>query len=190
MLVKEFVDGYNNLKKPELKRDFCEKHLTKKYASIVQKNAVLKNFADGCVRTNENGITYIDMVANKMNMTWAIVFLYTDLTLDEVEEKLPDGKTKKSQDVIGLYDKFQEYGILNMFCDLIGEREIGELLMVNSEVLDTWHEEHSSSRAFMSEMVDKAVRTFVEMAALMKEVVTPEDQEKLSETVKGFVGIS
>lgn len=194
MLVSEFVKGFNNLKNPELQRNFCNQHLVKKYASIVQKNAVLKNFADGCVKRNDSGISYLDMVANKMNMTWAIVFLYTDLTLDEVEDTLKDAQgnpvTKKRQDVIGLYDQFQEYGIINVFCDLIGERELNELLMVNNNVIETWHEEHSSARAFVSELTDKAVRTFVEMTALMQEAITPADREKLSETIKQFVGVS
>lgn len=181
MLVKEFVDGYNNLKKPELKREFCEKHLTKTYASIVDKNAALKNFANGCV-INNNGVPYLDMVANKINMTWAIVFLYTDLQLDVLEDK--------KQDVIGLYDKFQEYGIINMFCEIIGEREINELLMVNKEVINTWHEEHTSTRAFINSLVDGAVRTFAEVSVLMQETITDEDRQKLSETIKGFVGIS
>ena len=182
MLVKDFVDGYNNLKKPELKRDWCEKHVTTTYASIVKKNALLKRFVDGCVKKNDSGILYLDMVANKINFTYAIICLYTDLQLNTTE----DGR----HDIITAYDHMQEYGIIDVFCDIIGEKEINELLMVNKECLNTWHEEHSSSRAYISELVDTGVRTFVEMAALMKETITDEDRDKLGETIKGFVGIS
>lgn len=188
MLVSEFVQGFNNLKKPDLQKDFCKQHLTKTYASIVDKNAVLKNFTDGCVRNN-NGIVSLDMVANKMNFTWAIIFLYTDLKLDEVEDTLPNGETKKRQDVIGLYDQFQEFGIINVFCDLIGEKEINELLLVNNCILDTWHEEHTSTRAFVSELADKTARTFAEMLALMNEVITPEDQQKFGKVIKQVIGV-
>ena len=41
-----------------------------------------------------------------------------------------------------------------------------------------------------AELTDKAVRTFVEMTALMQEAITPADREKLSETIKQFVGVS
>ena len=182
MLVNEFIDGFNNLKKPDLQKDFCKQHLTKTYASIVQKNALLKSFIDACVKTNANGILYLDMVANKINFTYAVICLYTDLQLDTTE----DGR----HDIITAYDKMQEFGVIDIFCELIGEREINELLMVNKECLDTWHEEHSSARSFVSELTDKAVRTFVEMAALMKETVTTEDQEKFGETLKSFIGVS
>lgn len=190
MLVSEFVQGFNNLKKPDLQKDFCKQHLTKTYASIIQKNALLKNFVDGCVKKSKDGAFYLDMVANKMNFTWAIICLYTDLQLDEVEDTLPDGTTSKRHDVIGLYDQFQEFGIIDVFCELIGEREINELLLVNKEAIDTWHEEYSSTRAFISQLTDKAVRTFVEMAALMKETITVEDQEKFGATLKNFIGVS
>ena len=179
MLISEFVKGFNNLKKPELQKEFCEKHVVKTYASIVAKNALLKNFVDGCVKTSESGIQYIDMVANKMNFTWVIICLYTDLQLDKVEE----GRN----DVIGLYDSFQQYGIIDMICEIIGEREVNELLMVNKEAIDTWHNEHSSARAYISDMVDKAVRTFVEMSALTKEMTGSDEIDKFSDSIKGFL---
>lgn len=201
MLVSEFVQGFNNLKKPELQKDFCQKHLTKTYASIVQKNALLKRFVDGCVITSDSGIQYVDMVANKMNFTWAIICLYTDLQLDTVLDEVKDkdgnvvldneGKpvTKPRHDTIGLYDQFQQYGIIDVFCELVGEREINELILVNKEALDTWHEEHSSARAFISDLTEKAVRTFVEMAAVMRETIPEEDKRGLTDSVKQFVGV-
>ena len=184
MLVSEFVQGFNNLKKPELQKEFCEKHVVKKYSSIVSKNALLKNFVDSCVKTSDNGVKYIDMVANKMNFTWAIICLYTDLQLDKVDMDTVEGGRN---DVISLYDSFQQYGIIDVICEIIGEREINELILVNKEAIDTWHEEHSSARGYISEMVDKAVRTFVEMAALTKEMIGDEDREKLTESIKGFL---
>lgn len=189
MLVSEFVQGFNNLKKPELQKDFCQKHLTKTYASIVQKNALLKRFVDGCVNVSDSGIQYIDMVANKMNFTWAIICLYTDLQLDEVEDTFADGSKQTRHDVIGLYDQFQQYGIIDVFCELIGEREINELVLVNKEALDTWHEEHSSTRAFISDLTEKAVRTFVEMAAVMKEAIPEEEKQGLTDSIKQLMGV-
>ena len=184
MIVKDFVQGYLNLKKPELKEDFCKQHLKRTYAPIIEKNAMLKRLTQACAMKTDNGILYLDMVCNKMNLTHAIICLYTDL-------ELADPKAEESKhEIIDNYDAFQEHDILNVFCKLIGEREINELLLVNQGAIDTWHEEHSSTRAFVSDMTDKAVRTFVEMAALMKEVVTPEDQEKFGETIKQFIGVS
>lgn len=202
MLVSEFVQGFNNLHKPEAQKDWCQKHLIKTYAPIGEKNAVLTRFVYGCVKVGDNGISYIDMIANKINFTWAIVCLYTDLQLDIAIDEVKDENgnvklddkgqpiTKKRQDVIGLYDQFQQYDIISVFCDLIGEREINELILVNNRVLDTWHDEHSSSRAYISELVDKAVRTFAETAAVMKEIVPEEEKKGLSGSIKQFMGVS
>lgn len=181
MLVKEFVQGYLNLKKPELKEDFCKQHLKRTYAPIIEKNAILKGLTQACATKTDSGVLYLDMVCNKMNLTHAIICLYTDL-------ELADPKSKERRDeIISNYDAFQEHDILNVFCKLIGEREINELLLVNQGAIDTWHEEHSSTRAFISDMTDKAIRTFAEFSVLLKEVITPEDQEKFGETIKQIV---
>ena len=159
MLVSEFVEGFKNLKKPELQKDFCQQHIKTTYASIIVKNAWLKKMIDACVKRNDSGILYIDMVANKINFTNTIICLYTDLELDVAE----NGRGM----ILEAYDMFQENGIIDIFCDLIGEREINELILVNKEALNTWHEEHSTTRAYVSDMIDKAVRTFTETGALL-----------------------
>ena len=179
MLVSEFIEGYKNLHKTEAQVDFCRKHLRRTYAPIAEKNGALKRLVKACETTNANGIKYIDMVCNKMNFTHAIITLYTDLELTD---------TSAAQ-IIDNYDAFQELEIIDVFCDLIGEREVNELILINKSALDTWHEENSSTRAFVSDLTDKAVRTIVEMSALMKETITSEDQEKFSETLKSFIGI-
>lgn len=183
MLVSEFIEGYKNLHKTEAQVDFCRKHLRRTYAPIVEKNVILKRLVKACEMTNANGIKYIDMVCNKMNFTHAIITLYTDLELAD-----PNAEESRTQ-VINNYDAFQELEIIDVFCDLIGEREVNELILINKNALDTWHEENSSTRAFVSDLTDKAVRTIVEMSALMKETITSEDQEKFSETLKSFIGI-
>jgi hypothetical protein len=182
MLVSEFVNGYKNLNKEDLQKDWCKKHLTKTYASIVAKNALLRTFIDASVKKNDKGIYFIDMVANKINFTYAVICLYTDLELDIVKDPVKDdnGETVKDDngnvvtqdrhDIITTYDLFQEYRIIDVFCELIGDREINELLMVNEKLLDTWHEEHSTTRAYVSDMIEKAVRTFTETGALLKEL--------------------
>lgn len=179
MLVSEFIQGYKNLHKAEAQVDFCRKHLRRTYAPITEKNAVLKRLVKACETTNANGIKYIDMVCNKMNFTHAVITLYTDLELADAT----------ATQIIDNYDAFQEFEIIDVFCDLIGEREVNELILINKNALDTWHEENSSTRAFVSDLTDKAVRTIVEMSALMKETITSEDQEKFSETLKNFIGI-
>ena len=179
MLVSEFIEGYKNLHKTEVQVDFCRKHLRRAYAPITEKNAVLKRLVKACETTNANGIKYIDMVCNKMNFTHAVITLYTDLELTDAT----------ATQIIDNYDAFQEFEIIDVFCDLIGEREVNELILINKSALDTWHEENSSTRAIVSDLTDKAVRTIVEMSAMMKETITSEDQEKFSETLKNFIGI-
>lgn len=170
MLVSEFVNGYKNLNKEDLQKDWCQKHLVKTYASIVAKNALLRSFIDASVKKNDKGIYYIDMVANKINFTYAIICLYTDLELDVVIDKDKDGNETSRHDIITTYDLFQENEIIDVFCNLIGDREINELLMVNEKLLDTWHEEHSSTRAYVADMIEKGVRAFAETGALLKEL--------------------
>lgn len=175
MLVNEFIQGYQNLKKPDLQKDFCQKHLRRTYAPIIEKNMLLKQLVDACVVKTENGIPYVDMVCNKMNLTHAIITLYTDLKLED-----PNSDDAKYQ-IIRNYDAFQEFGILEIFCDLIGDREINELLLINKEALNTWHEAHSSIRAFFSDLTDKASRTFAEaLEILSNEQFSPEKLKEIA----------
>lgn len=169
MKVSEFVEGFKNLQKPDLQKNFVEQHIRRKYVPIGEKNAILHQFVEDCVLVDKNGIPYINMVANKINFIYAIVILYTDLELDKLPDTTnEDGSIKKGKsDIIGSYDKMQEFGVIDAVCDLIGERELSELTFVNKEVLDTWYNAHASTRAYLATLADKSVRTFVELSELL-----------------------
>ena len=178
MKVSEFAKTCNELTNEELKVAQVKKHIKRTYAPIVEKMAVLKTLLSKCELKDKNGIVFLDMVTNKINFIYAIVVLYTDLEADQNE--------KGQHDAIKIYDLLQESGLIGLICDQIGEREIGELTFVNKEVLDTWYNENSSTRAYLATLTDKAVRTFVEISELLGRTAVDLDPQK----VMNFFGIS
>lgn len=178
MKVSELVKTYNDLNNADLKTAQVEKHIKRTYAPVVEKLAVLKKLTEKCELKDKNGIVFLDMVMNKINLIYAITVLYTDLEIDT----RPDGK----HDAIRNYDLLQESGIIDIICAKVGEREINELTFVNKEVLDTWYNEHSSTRAYLATLTDKAVRTFVEVSEILGR--TPVDLDPNS--VMKFFGIT
>lgn len=175
MKVSEFVSSY---KSTNLKDGFVSQHIKRTYASIGEKNALLSKLLDDCVMKDKNGILYINMVANKIDLIYAIVVLYTDLEIDL------DQNEKK--DVLGCYDLLQESGAIDDICEKIGAKEINELTFVNKEVLDTWHNANSSTRAYLATLTEKSIRTITELS----EILGREKVEINPETVMKFMGIT
>ena len=159
MKVSEFAEGYKNLKSADLRNNLVSQHLKRTYAPIGEKNALLQKLADDCVMVDDNKIPYLNMVANKIHFIYSLIILYTDLEVD----KLKDGKN----DVLKAYDLLQETGAVETLCELIGSKEINELTFVNKEVIDTWYNKNSSTRAYLATLTDKAVRTFVELSEIL-----------------------
>lgn len=177
MKVSEFVKTYNEVTKDELKTAQVKQHIKRTYAPVVEKVAVLRSLLDKCELKDKNGIVFLDMVMNKISFIYAITVLYTDFEIDTS----PDGKI----DSLRNYDLLQENGIIDIICSKVGEREINELTFINKEVLDTWYNEHSSTRAYLATLTDKAVRTFVEISELLGRTADLNPQ-----TVMDFLGIT
>ena len=178
MKVSELVETCNKLSNDDLKVAQVKKHVKRNYAPIVEKLAVLKELSKKCELRDKNGIVFLDMVTNKINFIYAIVVLYTDLE--------PDKNEQGRNDAIKIYDLLQESGVVNLICDQIGEREINELTFVNKEVLDTWYNENSSTRAYLATLMDKAVRTFVEISEILGRTAVDLDPQK----IMNFFGIT
>ena len=177
MKVSEFVKTYDELSNGDLKVAQVKKHVKRTYAPVIEKVAVLRELIKKCELKDKNGIVFLDMVMNKINLIYAITVLYTDLEIDT----LPDGKL----DSLKNYDLLQQSGVIDVLCEIVGTREINELTYINKEILDTWHNEHSSTRAYMATLTDKAVRTFVEISELLGR--TTDINPK---TVMDFLGIT
>jgi len=166
MKVSEFAEAYKTLNSADLKNVSIKEHIKRTYAPIGEKNALLEKLCDDCVMVDQNNIPYLNMVANKINFIYAIIILYTDLEID----KLENGKN----DVLKAYDDLQETGAIEDICSEIGPKEINELTFVNKEILDTWYNKNSSTRAYLATLTDKAVRTFAEvMEILSKQDIDP-----------------
>lgn len=178
MKVSELVKTCNELSNEDLKVAQVKKHIKRTYAPIVEKMAVLKKLLEKCELKDKNGIVFLDMVTNKINLVYAIIVLYTDLEADKNEQ----GK----HDAVRIYDILQESGVVDLICNQIGEREIGELTFVNKEILDTWYNEHSSTRAYLATLTDKAVRTFVEISEILGRTAVDVDPN----SVMKFFGIT
>lgn len=178
MKVSEFAENYKQFSNAELKNNLIKQHIKRTYAPIGEKNALLTKLCDDCVMQDKNGIPYLNMVGNKVSFVYSLIILYTDLEVDKTE----DGKN----DVLTAYDLLQETGAIEDLCEQIGSREINELTFVNKEVLDTWHNANSSTRAYLATLSDKAVRTFAEISEILGREELKLDPDK----VKDFVGIT
>ena len=178
MKVSEFTDSYKALNSADLKKGLVSQHVKRTYASIGKKNAFLGKMLEDCIMTDKNGIPYINMVANKIDFVYALVVLYTDLEPDKNEED--------KKDVLKMYDMLQESGAIDDICEQIGSKEINELTFVNKEVLDTWYNAHTTTRAYLATLTEKAVRTFVEVS----EILGRDKIDLNPENVMKFMGIT
>lgn len=180
MDIKEFVELYNKVKVETAKEKLINEHIVRTYVPVGEKAAALKGLLEGSVRVNENGIKYIDLVANKINYVYGILLLYTDL-----EPIKSDDVTVK---FLETYDVLQESGLINIICSHIGERELGELTFINDQVLDTWYTQNTSTKAYVSDLVSLISRNITEITTLLKEIPIDEitdkiDKEKVEEIV-------
>lgn len=178
MKVSEFAEAYKTLNSADLKNASIKKHIKRAYAPIGEKNALLEKLCDDCVMVDQNNIPYLNMVANKINFIYAIIILYTDLEID----KLENGKN----DVLKAYDDLQETGAIDALCEEIGPKEINELTFVNKEILDTWYNKNSSTRAYLATLTDKAVRTFAEVM----EILSKQDIDIDPNVIKNLLGVN
>lgn len=160
MNIKEFVEIYKK-GNASINEKLIKDHVTRTYVPVGEKRAALMGLTEGSVRIDDNGIKYIDMVANKINYVYGILLLYTDI------------EPMKNDDAVSMfletYDLIQENNILNPICTCIGERELNELTFINEQVLDTWYTKNTSTKAYISELVNNVTRTITEITTLLGE---------------------
>lgn len=188
MTVSAFVKKYNEFQNQKSKDTLLQQMKKRDYVPVFDKCAMLQLAFDKSVNKMDNGIQYINMFVNKMNFRTTMLALYTNLTCDKITDK--DGK--ETLDVAGAYDLLKANGLWEKIDELIGEDELTECLSINQSIMDTWHEQYSTTQAWVMECVDHVVRTFSMMAndgmgKLVDMIEDPEKFGKVKELVNGVI---
>jgi len=161
-LVSKFVEDFKKVTNENNKLTMVKKHVIRHYAPILHKRNVLDIMMDSCVKHGKSG-RYVDMFVSKLNFVGAILILYTDLEVD----KTTNADGKEVANIWEAYDLLKESGAWSMILNEIGD-DLNELLTVQEQILDTWHNENASVAAYVSDLVEKVSMIF--STALGKEL--------------------
>ena len=146
ILVTDFVKKYNEYNSDTSKESLLKKYIKRTYCPILEKRELLDFMLNKSIVEDE--IKHIDMFINRINFFAAIIGLYTNITAEKDENGNPKS--------CAMYDLLVENGIMDRILLIIGEREISELTSINGVLLDTWHEQHSSTEACLKRLVETA----------------------------------
>lgn len=176
ILVTDFVKKYNEVKSADLKAKQVQGIIKRTYCPIVEKKMILDLMLEKSVV--EDDIPHIDMFVNKLNFFASIISIYTNIVPDKDENGTP-----KSYE---MYDLLVENNIMNTILELIGERELGELTSVNGLLLDNWYAKHTSTEAYISNLIELASRKFGVYAGVGMEKLADalDDEVKMQRATK------
>ena len=179
ILVTQFVKEYSEIANEGQRKQYLKKHITRTYCPLFEKMNMLKIMNDKAVVDNEDTEKYINMTVSKLNTMIAVLILYTDIKVEKDEENKP--KTWEC------YDLLQSTGLFSKILEFIG-KDIEELMLVQKEVMDTWHMKNSSTRAFITSLVNKSVDRFgVVAGAGMQELSNIlDDEQKMNKAYSLF----
>jgi hypothetical protein len=150
VLVTDFVKKYNDVKSVDLKAKQIQGIIKRTYCPILEKKITLDLMLKKSVV--EDDIPHIDIFVNKLNFYAAIISLYTYIVPEKDENDVP-----KSYE---MYDLLINNNIMFAILEEIGERELSELNSVNGLLLDTWHMKHSSTEAYVTNLIETASQKF------------------------------
>lgn len=175
ILVTDFVKKYNECDSDTSKETLLKKYIKRTYCPILEKRELLNFMLEKSVV--EDGIKHIDMFINRINLFAAIVGLYTNITAEKDEKGNPKS--------CAMYDLLVENEIMDKILFIIGEREISELTSVNGLLLDTWHEQHSSTEACLKRLVEVASHKLGVVAGVSMDKLadTIGDEEKMDKAI-------
>ena len=144
--VSTFVERYSKLNNDQLKDKYVKEHVKITYAPILKKKIILEAMNDKSIIEGSTG-KYIDMITSKLNFTMAVLMLYTDIEPDKNEDDQPL--------VCESYDSLKSTGLIGKILNTIGS-DIEELMNIQSQVMDTWYAQHTSTEAYIANLVEKA----------------------------------
>lgn len=141
IMINDFVSQYKTIKNEELKKNYVRKIIKRNYVPVLEKKIILDIMLQKSITADENGIQYIDMFLHKLNIISAIIVLYTNIEV----EKNKQGQTNTTE----MYDLLVSNNILDVIYEEIGDDELNELMSINKLLLDTWHNQNSSTEAYI-----------------------------------------
>lgn len=144
--VSTFVERYYKLNTEQLKDKYVKEHVKTTYAPILKKKAILEAMNDKSVVEGSTG-KYIDMITSKLNLTMAVLVLYTDIEPDKNEEGQPL--------VCESYDSLQSTGLIGKILNIIGS-DVEELMNIQSQIMDIWYARHTSTEVYVANLVEAA----------------------------------
>ena len=148
--VSTFVDRYKSLTSGQLKNKYINEHIKTTYAPLLSKTTILNMMNEKAV-VDDGGVRYIDLLISKLNLTMAILVLYTDIEPDKKENE--DGTTTAL--TWEAYDALKSNGLLDEITEAIGE-DIAELLSVQKNIMDTWYTKNNSTEAYIANIIETA----------------------------------
>ena len=144
--VSTFVERYNMLNNDQLKDKYVKEHVKITYAPILKKKAILEVMNNKSVVEGSTG-KYIDLITSKLNLIMAVLVLYTDIEPDKNEDGQPL--------VCESYDALQSTGLIGKILNIIGS-DVEELMNIQSQVMDTWYAQHTSTEAYIANLIEKS----------------------------------
>lgn len=178
MTIKEFCEEYNKFATAELKAKCMKDVMKRVYCPIAEKYSILKAMFDKSVIEQQNGLKYVDSWVFRLNLSMAIIAMYTTLTADNNEN-----------DIFENYDLIIQNNIIDMIKIAIGEGEIGEIEEVCTDIRDNFEQQNSIRNLTLS-MIEKYSSLFMDtftkemnnaMSKLEDDTKRPELISKLQE---------
>ena len=149
--VPEFIRRYNLLKTDEQRDEFVKSTIWRTYCPVLEKKFVLQTILDNSIVEGPNKVKHVDYFLSKINMTNAILLLYTKLDVI----KNAESKTSFFDD----YDLLFENGLLDQICAIVGEHELNELMTINGLLMDNFHEENKTIEAYIAKYTEAFATT-------------------------------
>lgn len=149
--VPEFIRRYNLLKTDEQRNEFVKSTVWRTYCPVLEKKLVLQAILDNSIVEGPNKVKHVDYFLSKINMTNAILLLYTKLDVI----KNAESKTSFFED----YDLLFENGLLDQICAIVGEHELNELMTINGLLMDNFHEENKTIEAYIAKYTEAFATT-------------------------------
>lgn len=149
--VPEFIRRYNLLKTDEQRDEFVKSTVWRTYCPVLEKKLVLQAILDNSIVEGPNKVKHVDYFLSKINMTNAILLLYTKLDVI----KNAESQTSFFED----YDLLFENGLLDQICVIVGEHELNELMTINGLLMDNFHEENKTIEAYIAKYTEAFATT-------------------------------
>lgn len=169
--MSKFIDGYKKLTSEQLKDRYIKERVKTTYAPILQKKLVLSMMNEKSVV--KDPVPRIDMTVSHLNVVMAILVLYTDIEPDKKENE--DGTTTPL--TWDTYDALKSTGVYEKLLNAIGS-DLEELMLIQSQILDTWHMENTSAQAYVNDLINTASRRFgIAVELILDKVIEIIDDE-------------